>query len=236
MTEVSFNLHPKNLANLFSNLVAIGKQKAGEPAGSPVAMLRYNFDDETGVGQLAGVSCSRYCAGLDWVEVYGGEQGYAEVVVLLVNPEKTDLVDDLAKLATQVRGTGTAQDSRVHVTMRDGHSITVVSGEQVIGELGEADSGRRYGAVLDRVEDELDAVLSAPQKPTPTAFNIDLLGRLKDVKATGLPATWGMVDMFHHPELDVVAVAVGPTFRGLVGSIARGGYAAAAETNQAHLF
>jgi hypothetical protein len=226
---VTFRVNPKTLANVLHNALMMAK---GKKPVQPLVLLRYNWDQ--GKGQLTAVGVSQYSAGLDWTEVQGGtEDGYAEIRVLGANPDKTDIVDDLTKLGSAIRSTSAAKDALVSVTIEHKHSMTVEYGEDLLGELADADeydltTGMEgQPGIFDRVEDLVDQVNACPAPAGPVAFSLEIITRCKDLKLTGMPADSGVMDLASHPDpsKNLVGVAVGPSFRGLVATIDRGVYA-----------
>lgn len=225
---IQFRANPKALANTIHNALTMAK---GKNPVQPLIYLRFEADQD-GKGQMVAIGLSRFSAGLDWVDVESGTaNGYAEVRLLGVNPEKTDLVDDLTKLGSAIRQTSAAASALVDVTIDHKRSITVTYGDQLVGELADADeydltTGMEGSpGVFDRVEDMIDQVNAMEAPTSPTAFNLDIIGRCRDLKITGMPGDWGIVDLAKHPVHDLIGVAVGPRFRGLVGAIDRDGYA-----------
>jgi hypothetical protein len=226
---VSFRANPKALANAIHNALTMAK---GKNPRQPLVYLRYTWDADRGVGQVTTIGMSQFSAGLDWTDVEGGtEDGYAEIRLLGVNPEKTDVVDDLTKLGSAIRATSAAAGAVVGVTIDHKRSITVMYGEELIGELADGDEYDLTTGMegelgfFDRVEDMVDNLNSMPAPTAPIAFNLDIIGRCKDLKITGMPGDWGVVDLASHPTKNLVGVAVGPRFRGVVGTIDRDGYA-----------
>ena len=226
---VTFRANPKAFANMLHNALTMAK---GKDPRQPLIYLRYGWDAERGVGQATAIGISKFTAGLDWMDVEGGpEDGYAEIRVLGVNPEKTGDVDDLTKLATAIRSTSASASAVVGVTIDHKNAMTVMYGEELIGELADGDeydltTGMEgQPGMFDKVEDLIDQINSMGAPTAPIAFNLDVIGRCKDLKITGMPGDWGVVDLAKHPTKDLVGVAVGPRFRGVVGSINREGYA-----------
>jgi hypothetical protein len=226
---VKFRANPKAFANMLHNVLTMAK---GKNPRQPLIYLRYGWDEERGLGQATAIGINQFSAGLDWMDVENGpEDGYAEIRLLGVNTEKTDLVDDLTKLASAIRSTSAAKDAVVGVTIDHKRSITVSYGEELIGELADADEydlttgmeGEK--GMFDKVEDLIDQINAMPAPTAPVAFNLEVIGRCKDLKITGMPGDWGVVDLAKHPTKNLVGVAVGPRFRGIVGTIDRDGYA-----------
>lgn len=226
MSEVSFSAPPAALANIFHNVISMHKEKAGE-AGQPLIYLRYQWDEDIGQGQIMAVGLGRYTAGLDWMPVEGGTRdGYAEVRVQGINTQKTDVVDDLKKLATGIRSTTTSKQARVYVTMDHKRLISVTYGPELVGELPDADPFDQTAGVYEKVEDFVDMMAELPAPAGPMAFKVGILAKLKEVKVTGGSPDMEVVDIAKHPDFDLIGLAVGPTFRGLVGALGREGYAA----------
>lgn len=226
---VNFRANPKALANTIHNALVMAK---GKNPRQPLIYLRYGWDHSRGVGQLTAIGISQFSAGLDWMDVEAGPvDGYAEIRLLGVNPVKTDLVDDLTKLASGIRSTSAAASALIDVTIDHKRSITVQNGADLVGELADGDeydltTGMEgEPGMFDKVEDLIDQINSCPAPTAPVAFNLDVIGRCKDLKITGMPGDWGVVDLGKHPTKELVGVAVGPRFRGVVGSIDRDGYA-----------
>jgi hypothetical protein len=226
---VQFRANPKALANLIHNALTMAK---GKNPRQPLVYLRYTWDAERATGQLTAIGISQFSAGLDWMDVESGtEDGYAEIRLLGVNTEKTDVVDDLTKLGSAIRSTSAAASALVGVTLEHKHSISVEYGPELLGELADGDEWdlttgmEGEPGMFDKVEDLIDEI-NAMDKPTaPIAFNLEVIGRCKDLKITGMPGDWGVVDLAQHPTKNLVGVAVGPRFRGVLGSIDRDGYA-----------
>lgn len=242
---VTFSANPKALANLFHNALTMAKSKNPR---QPLIYLRYAWDADRGVGQLTAIGISQFAAGLDWIDVEGGtEDGYAELRVLGVQPTKTEVVDDLTKLASAVRSTSAARDATVGVVIDHKGMMSISYGADFLGELGDADeydltTGMEgEPGMFDKVEDLIDEVNAATTRPAPVAFSLDVIGRCKDLKITGMPADWGVIDLVQHPTKSLVGVAVGPRFRGVVGSVDRASYAQGGRWNDGpgeacHLF
>jgi hypothetical protein len=228
---VTFRVNPKTLANTLHNALTMAK---GRKPLHPFILLRYNYNWDQGKGELTAVGVSQYSAGVDWCSVEAGtEDGYAEIRLLGVNPEKTDVIDDLTKLASAIRSTSAAKDALVTVTIDHKQSITVEYGADLLGELGDADEYdvtagmENHPGIFDKVEELIYQVNDCGAPDGPVAFNLDIIARCKDLKVTGTPADSGVMDLAAHPDptKNLVGVAVGPNFRGLVASIDRAVYA-----------
>jgi hypothetical protein len=222
---VTFRVNPKTLANTLHNALTMAK---GKKPVQPLILLRYDYRPG-GKGELTAIGVSQYSAGMDWCEVEGGTDGHAEIRVLGANPEKTDVVDDLTKLASSVRSTSAAASALVTVTIEHKQRMTVEYGTELLGELGDGDEYDLTTGMdgqpgtFDIVEDLIYQVNDCPQPDGPVALNLDIIARCKDLKIMESQ----VMDLAAHPDptKNLVGVAVGPRFRGLVASIDRAVYA-----------
>lgn len=237
---VEFWVNNKAFANLLHNALSMAKEPL-KSAVHPYLYLRYSFDPEAGRGQLFAAGMSRYAAGFDCTLVEpGAVDGYAELLLQPVSPIKGGVVDDVTKLGSGIRSTSSANHSTVGVKMIHRDRITVMYGDHLVGELADV-APNLEPSKFYLVEDMVDELAACEAPVTPTAFNISVLNRIKDLKITGMPGDWGVMDMAKHPDKDIVGVAVGPNFRGLVGAIdrekyARGGPWGDGPGNPDHLF
>lgn len=197
-----------------------------EPAKSqvvPGVLVRFTTG-EAGA-QLVAVGISRYAAGVDACPVTNASGEYAEVMLLPVNPEKTDLVDDLTKLERQIRTCSGKKDAFIGVEIVDGVSISASFGEEFLGELASLPVGDL--AKFDMVEDAIDRVRAAPPSPGPILFTNEELARFAKIADPALPTGVPQVlDMVADPDSALVAVRVGPTFHGVIAAIGREGFEA----------
>lgn len=221
--SVEFWVNNKAFANLLHNALCMAKEPLAN-AVHPYLYLRYTFDPDSRRGQLMAAGMSRFAAGLDCTLVEPGAQdGYAELMLRPVSPVKGGIVDDVAKLASGIRGVSSAASATVAVRIEHRDRITVSYGSDLVGELADLNPGIEPSKFY-MVEDMVDELAAAAAPVTPTAFNITVLNRIKDLKITGMPGDWGVMDVAQHPNKDIVGVAVGPNFRGLLGVIDRAKY------------
>lgn len=219
---ISFGVHPIAFANVISNVLTMSLMS---DAPEPLIYLRYQWDDMEQEGQIMAIGIGRISAGIDWVKTEGGTRnGYAEVHLLGKNPNKTDVVDDLKKLQTALRKTSSARDAVVTVQMENCHSMTVTYNDELVGELGDLWDYRTHSHVYDGIEDMVDLMEECEAPTMPTSLDVSLLSKLNDIKVMGKPSSWGVADLAKHPEQDILGVAMGPTFRGLIGTIVREGF------------
>lgn len=231
MTDpIRISSHPRSLANVLKNVVAA----MGEPAASskPGPNPYVQIVVESPIGPIEGVlratGVGLYMGATDSLEIAGEDDGRtASVRVLAKNVEKTDVVDDLQKLAMAIQRTSTAKDARVHLEIRDRHSIAAYYGAEFLGELGEMDpegtlaGDEEFEGFYEEFERELEETMAQPETTKRLAFTLDLIARLREVKADS-----SVVDYKVHPDKPLVALAMGPTFRALYAGIEREGYAA----------
>jgi hypothetical protein len=230
MAELRISAHPKSLAGVLKNVVAAMSEPSASSKPGPVPYVRLEVYAPVGPveGELTAMGVGRYVVGMDSLEIEGEDSGaYAGIRVLGKNPEKTDVVDDLYKLAMAIQRTSTAKDARVHLVVKDRESIAAYYGEEFLGELGEMDpegdleGDEEFAGFYENYLDMLEQTTKAPETTRRLMFNLDLINRLKDIKTDG-PS---IVDYKVNPESLAVAIAIGPTFRALYVGIERDGFA-----------
>lgn len=227
--SLTFSASPRALSRALKNVVAMVTELRGEPA-TKIPWVEIVVALPTGPtgGRLHATGRGLYTAGMDSAEIWGDVPGRATIRVLAANPEKTDEVDDLLKLAMAIQRTSSARDARVHLTIEDGVSLAAYYGEEFLGELGEVDPGRETRGTqfqlgwFEEVVDAYNTIVAAPPTTKRLAFDLALLARLKDVKTeSGVQ----VADFKVHPHSNTVGIAMGETFRGLYEGIDRIGYA-----------
>lgn len=229
MTQLTVSASPRALSRMLKNVIAMVTELRGEPATTmPYVLISAESLTDRTDAVLRATGRGLYTAGTDSVEAWSDVPGRAAVRVLAVNPDKTDEVDDLRKLATAIGSTSTARDARVFLVITDRHSVSVSYGETFLGELGEVDpEGQLDGdeATLgwfEEVHDALDGIVRAPETTRRLAYSVSLLSRLKDIKTEN---GCTVADFKVHPQHNTVGIALGETFRGLYEGIDRFGYA-----------
>lgn len=205
---LKFSLPPKAFSLMLKNVLEF---TAGNVQRYPHILIHAERDGRDGTVSAIGIGGA--LSARDWAEIHGAEgEEVAEVSVLAVNADKSDIIDDLAKLAAAIGKTSTAKSASVFVSIEHGRKITVEYGGQLVGELPH--QGVR-SPFYDTVENALDLDDWGPA-PGPTALLLDTIKAVTKVK--GGPA----VDIAQLPGYKgMVAVAVGPTFRGLMATVDR---------------
>lgn len=214
---LQFILPPAALSAILKSVLAFTATTKGQPPRYPHVLLHAERDGRRGIVAVTGFS--RALAARDWAPTMGAEgDEVAEVLLVAANPENTELVDDVHKLAQAVGKLSKAADARVFVTVVDGARLTVEYGGQLVGELAAVQVPDSWGSW-----DRLDGWLSADTQPLagPTTFLLDTIGRLTKIPG-GIAA-----DLAAIPDLPgFVKVAVGPTFRALMATVDRHLFAA----------
>lgn len=215
--SLRFVASPKALSLAFKNVLEF---TAGNIHSYPNVVIHAERDGRTGTVSATGIGgalCAR-----DWCEVNGTEGTEVAEVTVLGNSTKgpkgtksTEVIDDLQKLAMAIGRTSTAKSATVFVTVEHGVKISVEYGGQLLGEL--AHQGNR-SPFFDAVENTLDRE-DWGECAGPTAFLTETLVRAAKVKTlTGST----VVDVAQLPDYrEAVAVAIGPTFRGIMATVDR---------------
>lgn len=213
--SLSFVLSPKSFSMLLKNVLEFA---AGNISSNPNILIHAERDGRAGT--VSATSAGTALAARDWSATAGVDgDDVAQVLVLAKAKDKSDLVDDLTKLAAAIGKTSTAKSAQVFVEIHNRRSITVEYGGQLVGEL--ADTGAST-AQLVGAEDLLDRD-DWSEAPGPTAFMTETLKALTKIKT---PTGTTVVDVAQLPsDHRFIGVAMGPTFRGLVACVDRASYA-----------
>jgi hypothetical protein len=210
--SIKFVAQPKALSVMLKNVLAFTKETGKGKRGSPDVLLQVDKDGRDGT--VAAVGFARYAACRDWLEVRGVEgDEVGQLLLLGHNDQKTDVLDDLQKLAMAIGKTSTAAGAQVFVEIHHRQKITVEYGGELVGEL--ADTGRS-AAPHERLEDVLDKGEWGPLAG-PTALQIETVARLRDVKSDS-----PVVDLAQLPgDSEKVALQVGDSFMGIISAVDR---------------
>lgn len=215
---MKFTLPPSAFARMMKSVLGVTADKNGQPPRYPYLLVHAERDNREGTLSVAAMS--RCVCARDWAPIMGVEgDEAAELLLPGLNPAKTDVVDDLHKLAMAVSKTSSAAAARVFVTVHHQDRLTVEYAGQLVGELAHVVDPHPLPAHMwGQLDDWLDADDLALAGPT--AFMLDTLGRLTKVAGT-------VADLAAVPDLDgAVRVAIGPTFRALVSTVNRPLYTA----------
>lgn len=227
MSPVRFSVNPKELADVLANAYEIGHEKSGvEPL--PHIMLAYQPAPGGKVGMVVAYGVGRYASGRAHTNLIGLPSKESAVVCI-----DRDTVYELQKALRAVLGGKKAiasvamSEEPFEVEVKDENGMPVKStvnlyitaGEQPIADLLDSDPAGKTDKWFDLV-DELLAT-AKETRPGPVAFSVDVLSRLAKIRGGH-----GVLDFNTTANPDVVAVALGGTFRGLIGEVNRTGYAA----------
>lgn len=227
MADLSFSIHPLDLANALFNAVEVSKDAGGRP-GCPHVMITYEADElgergvvsVYGIGRIAG---GRTTLVLDTI----APDDWAQVCI---SRERADQVQSMLR---QVKG---GKAARVSVRISEEGIETVdfdEDGEPEVGifnlliskedehnfiELAESDPDREWLGHLQLINKILDMTKGPLEGPV--AFSLEAMDRITALKGLGTK----ILDLAGTEREKVVAVAAGPTFRGIVATIDRSVY------------
>lgn len=227
MSDLSFSIHPLELANALFNAVEVSKDAGGRP-GCPHVMITYELDERLEAGVVSVYGIGRIAGGrttlvLDTL----GPNDYAEVCI---SRERAEQVQSMLR---QVKG---GKAARVSVRLSEEGVETVdfdEEGEPEVGvfnlliskedeenfvELVESDPDREWRGHLQLINKILDTTKGPLEGPV--AFSLEAMDRITALKGLGTK----ILDLAGTEREKVVAVAAGPTFRGIVATIDRSVY------------
>lgn len=227
MSPIRFSVNPKELADVLANAYEIGHEKSGV-APLPHIMLAYQPAPDGKVGMVVAYGVGRYASGRAHMNLVGLPSTESAVVCI-----DRDTVYELQKALRAVLGGKKAIASVAmsgepfEVTVKDENGLPVQStvnlyitaGEQPIADLVDSDPDGKSDKWFDLV-DELLAT-AKHERAGAVTFSVDVLTRLTKIRGGH-----GVVDIKTTDNPDVVAVALGGTFRGLIGEVNRKQYAA----------
>lgn len=223
------------MADALSNAVAVSKELASIPS-CPNIMLAYHM------GELFVYGVGRYAGGRTRVPIDMAVAG-AETVTI-TRDQAEGLATALRKvLGGQAASVGVTMDAAPFpVTVKDEHGMPmqqwanfhVATSTEPLAAFMEADPEDVWGWQFD-VVDDVHTPDNADQ-PTPVAFTLDIMARFSKLKGVGK-----VIDLRTTKQPQLVAVAVGPDFRGVVAAVdrelyARGGPGGGGPGSQDHLF
>lgn len=228
MTDLTFEVPPVTLADALYNAVELSKESGGRP-GCPHVMIHYQPDEDGALGVVTVYGASRIVAGKTTVRLdTAAPDDYTSVVI---HRDKAD------QIQSALRGYGRGKATRVAVRIcDDGFDVVDFDdegepfvrtvnlsiqkeGEEPLAELADSDPDEAFAQHFDIVDEYL--VGSGGQLAGPTAFTFESVRRITALKGLGATA----VDLAQTSRRHVVAVAAGPTFRGIIGELDRDVYA-----------
>lgn len=225
MSQVRFTINPKDLADVLANAVEISKEKSGvKPL--PLVMLAYQPAGKRGMVVAYGVG--RYAAGRT-VAYLDGLPTEESASVCIDRDVAAELQGVLRKVLGGKKATVsvTISPEPVQVTVKDEHGMPVqtmanlhiTSAEETLADLLDTDPEGKAGKWFDWVDDRLAEAKEAASGPL--AFQTDIIARLNKIRAES-----SVVDLKSTGVPNLVAVALGSSFRGVMGEVNRESYVA----------
>jgi hypothetical protein len=211
MYETEFRMHPKELADILSNAVDIGKDRTTHP----LICLAASLDTLHAYGR------GRYTAGRDWRSIEATGPVYGALIIT------EDEAEELAKALRGVEGSG-RKDTRIGVQLTERDKLVVRNGEEILCELPDADVNQATFGEPDDLSDweEIDELLMDIARHIPVgidsrfAFQKDILARMNKIRADS-----NVMDIALHPTGHAVGIALGSTFRALIAGVDRQSFA-----------
>lgn len=228
MADLTFSVHPVELANAIFNAVELSKDAGGRP-GCPHVMIEYGPDDSGRCGRVTVYGIGRIAG------------GRTTLVLDTVAPDACATVcisrERAQQLQSMLRGVGGGKAARVSARISEEgvesvdfdeegepeveyHNLIVSRGDaEPFAELIDSDPEGQWAKHLGLI----DLILNEKQAPLegPVAFSLEAMDRITALKGLGTK----ILDLARTERDMVVAVAAGPTFRGIIASIDRSIYA-----------
>lgn len=227
MADLHFEVHPVDLANAIFNAVEVSKDAGGRP-GCPHVLIEYGPDEMGerglvnvyGIGRIAG---GRTTLTLDTI----APDGFASVCISRERAQQ---------LQSMLRSVGGGKAARVSARISEEgvesvdfdeegepevgfHNFIVSKGDdEPFAELIDSDPDREWERHLGLINKVLDATKGPLEGPV--AFSLEAMDRITALKGLGSK----VMDLAATDREMVVAVAAGPTFRGIIATIDRSIY------------
>ena len=228
MADLTFSVHPLDLANALFNAVEVSKDAGGRP-GCPHVLIQYGPDEDYQAGQVLVYGIGRIVGGRTTLTLdTKAPEDYASVCIA------REEAQDMQSMLRQVKG---GKAARVSVRICEDGVETVDfddEGEPDVGifhlfvtkaddegpfiELAESDPDDVWGRHLDLIDTILKTAAGGPTGPV--ALSLEGMDRITALKGVGSK----VMDIATTDRDHVVAIAVGPTFRGILATIDRGIY------------
>lgn len=225
MGEINVIIHPKTLADGLANAFICGKERIKAVRPCPHVLVAYQESEEGPAFYVYGMG--RYIGGRTRVPIEAEATGaFASVSLTRENADtlqsmlrkagtkKTDsvsvMISDEPKLITSYDEQGVPVQKYVN--------LVIASDAGVMAELTDADPEGKSDPFWEFVDDMIKADVDTGAGRM--AFLTEILGRLKDVKADG-----PVLDVKRTSHDRITAVAIGSSFRGVLGDVGREVYA-----------
>lgn len=223
MTDLTFSVHPVELANAIFNAVELSKDAGGRP-GCPNIMIEYGPDKAHEMGEVTVYGIGRIAGGRTVLTL---DSGAPDTFVYVCIPR-----EKAQTLQTMLRNQGGGKAARVSVRIseegvetvdfdEDGepevgfHNLIISNAEGPFAELMESDPQDEWGRHLGLIALFLGKTKGPHEGPI--AFSLEAMDRITALKGLGSK----IVDISSTDRDQVVAVAVGPAFRGIIATIDR---------------
>lgn len=228
MADMSFSVHPLELANALFNAIEVSKDAGGRP-GCPHVLICFQPDEDYEQGRAIVYGIGRIAGGRTTLELEGSvPDGHVSVCIT------RDQAQDVQSMLRQVRG-GKAARVSVRICEEGIESVDFdeegnpdvdvfhlfISKDGDDGsfiELAESDPDQQWSRHFDLIDTILAATGSGPEGPV--ALSLEGMDRITALKGVGSK----IMDIAATDREHVVAIAVGPTYRGILATIDRGIY------------
>ena len=227
MSDLSFGVRPIELADALYNAVELSGDHGGKP-GCPHVLIAYQGDAEGVLGVVTVYGVSRLIGGRTTIVL--DTQAPEDHAAVAIDRDKAQ------ELQSALRGYGRAKSTRVGVRISDDGfdvvdfdeddepvvvtvNLAVSKDDTEIAALADSDPGGEFSGHFDIVDDYL--IGSGAPLLAPALLSFDALRRLINLK--GLEAK--AVDIAMTKREHVLAIAAGPHFRGILGTLDREVYA-----------
>lgn len=238
MADLSFGVRPIELADALYNAVELSAETGGPP-GCPHVLISYQPDASGTLGAVVVCGVSRIVGGKTTIILdEAAPDSHASVAIHR---------DKANEIQSALRGFGRAKSTRVGVRIceegfdvvdfdEEGEPFVVTANLSVwkdedapLAELADSDPEGKWDKHFDMIDDYL--VGSGAPLLAPALLNFDALKRVLNLK--GLEAR--AVDIAMTQRHNVLALAAGPHFRGVIGALDREAYAGPDGARASHL-
>jgi len=226
-TDLSCSIHPVEFANAIFNAVEVSKDAGGRP-GCPHVLIRYEADELDQFGQVSVYGIGRIVGGRttltletqapeDWVEVCISRKRAQELQSMLRNLGGGKAIRVSVRICEEgVESVDFDEDGEPEV----GYYNLIISkaDDEAFVELVHSDPDYEWTNHLALT----DQILNTAKGPLqgPVAFSLEAMDRITALKGLGTK----VMDLAGTERDQVVAVAAGPTFRGIIATIDRALY------------
>lgn len=224
MADLSFSVRPIELADALFNACLLGQDALGKP-GCPHVLISYDKGPDGRTGTVTVYGVSRIIGGKTTIPLETVAPD--EYVSVCIGRDYADQVQSLLRSYGRAKstmiGVRICEDGYDTVEFGEDDSPTVrtvhfaiTKGEETVVELAESDPAGDYNQYFDMV----DTFASSRNLAGPAAFTFEAVKRVTNLK--GLGAT--TMDLAQTENPNVIALASGAHFRGILGRIDRDAY------------